>query len=104
MATTDDYQEEDAKMVIIPLVRSNDREEFGFLKTENRINVLLSRAQCGHCLFGDVETYTPANMWKTICFHTAHRGHLSARESYKTTYKRPIDGRKQSISTIFRLE
>ena len=47
IATVDNFQGEEAKVVIISLVRSNDERKCGFLKTSNRINVLLSRAQHG---------------------------------------------------------
>ncbi|KAF9106328.1 hypothetical protein BGX27_009209 [Mortierella sp. AM989] len=55
--TIDNYQGEEAKIVIISLVRSDISEDelsfkskssIGFLKSPNRTNVLLSRAQHGH--------------------------------------------------------
>ena len=45
IATVDNFQGEEAKVIIISLVRSNDERKCGFLKTSNRINVLLSRAR-----------------------------------------------------------
>ncbi|KAF2214180.1 hypothetical protein CERZMDRAFT_37555, partial [Cercospora zeae-maydis SCOH1-5] len=36
---------EEAKVVIISLVRSNNSNNCGFLRTPNRINVLLSRTK-----------------------------------------------------------
>ncbi|KKK22768.1 hypothetical protein ARAM_003912 [Aspergillus rambellii] len=44
VATVDNFQGEEAKVVVISLVRSNSQNHCGFLRTENRINVLLSRA------------------------------------------------------------
>ncbi|KAI9816467.1 MAG: hypothetical protein M1827_001599 [Pycnora praestabilis] len=41
VATIDNFQGEEAKVIIISLVRSNDQRNCGFLKTSNRINVLL---------------------------------------------------------------
>ena len=41
VATVDNFQGEEAKVVIISLVRSNDEKKCGFLRTTNRINVLL---------------------------------------------------------------
>jgi hypothetical protein len=38
---------EEAKVIVVSLVRSNDERKCGFLKTSNRINVLLSRARHG---------------------------------------------------------
>ncbi|RBR18272.1 hypothetical protein FVER53590_00185 [Fusarium verticillioides] len=47
LATVDNFQGEEAKVIIVSLVRSNEQRKVGFLRTENRINVLLSRAQHG---------------------------------------------------------
>ena len=41
IATVDNFQGEEAKVVIISLVRSNPANKCGFLRTTNRINVLL---------------------------------------------------------------
>ncbi|KAF9173649.1 hypothetical protein BGX20_002554 [Mortierella sp. AD010] len=64
LRTIDNYQGEEAKIVIISLVRSDvDQDELmfkskssiGFLKSPNRTNVLLSRAQHGMFLIGNAE-------------------------------------------------
>ncbi|KAK5125064.1 hypothetical protein LTR85_001255 [Meristemomyces frigidus] len=47
LATVDNFQGEEAKVVVVSLVRSNAQGKCGFLSTPNRINVLLSRAQHG---------------------------------------------------------
>ena len=47
LATVDNFQGEEAKVIVVSLVRSNDERRCGFLKTSNRINVLLSRARHG---------------------------------------------------------
>ncbi|KAF5557229.1 NFX1-type zinc finger-containing protein [Fusarium mexicanum] len=57
LATVDNFQGEEAKVIIVSLVRSNAQRKVGFLRTENRINVLLSRAQHGMYLIGNSETY-----------------------------------------------
>ncbi|MCJ1379502.1 hypothetical protein MMC17_002603 [Xylographa soralifera] len=41
IATVDNFQGEEADVVIISLVRSNEKRSCGFLRTTNRINVLL---------------------------------------------------------------
>jgi len=45
IATVDNFQREEAKVIVISLIRSNDERKCEFLKTLNRINVLLSRAR-----------------------------------------------------------
>lgn len=42
--TVDSYQGKENRIVIVSLVRSNDRGQIGFLDRDNRINVALSRA------------------------------------------------------------
>lgn len=66
MATVDNFQGEEAKVVIVSLVRSNKEKKVGFLRTSNRINVLLSRAQHGMYLLGNAETYSSQPMWEQI--------------------------------------
>jgi hypothetical protein len=66
VATVDNFQGEEAKIVIISLVRSNAEKKVGFLKTTNRINVLLSRAQHGMYLIGNARTYSNIPMWSQV--------------------------------------
>ncbi|KAF9559902.1 hypothetical protein EC968_006425 [Mortierella alpina] len=60
LRTIDNFQGEEADIVIISLVRSSSREDehamsstIGFLRSSNRTNVLLSRARHGMYLIGD---------------------------------------------------
>ena len=53
---------EEAKVIVISLVRSNKEGKAGFLNTSNRINVLLSRAMHGMVLVGNVDTFVAAKM------------------------------------------
>ncbi|KAG0086969.1 hypothetical protein BGZ92_007708 [Podila epicladia] len=61
LRTIDNYQGEEAKIVIISLVRNNTANDptasgkIGFLKSPNRTNVLLSRAQHGMFIIGNAE-------------------------------------------------
>jgi hypothetical protein len=66
IATVDNFQGEEAKIIIVSLVRSNDKQTVGFLKTTNRVNVLLSRAQHGMYLVGNSETYSNVPMWQKV--------------------------------------
>jgi hypothetical protein len=66
IATVDNFQGEEAKIVIISLVRSNMMKSVGFLKTTNRINVLLSRAKHGMYLIGNADTYAHIPMWSKV--------------------------------------
>ncbi|KAK6392349.1 hypothetical protein LTR65_003805 [Meristemomyces frigidus] len=53
VVTVDSYQGEENKVVLLSLVRSNDKDQIGFLNTDNRVCVALSRAQCGLYIFGN---------------------------------------------------
>ncbi len=66
LATVDNFQGEEAKVVIVSLVRSNKENKPGFLKTPNRINVLLSRAQHGMYIFGNTKTTESITMWHEV--------------------------------------
>ncbi|KAL6854624.1 hypothetical protein J3F83DRAFT_477514 [Trichoderma novae-zelandiae] len=65
-ATVDNFQGEEAKVIIISLVRSNLQKRCGFLSTSNRINVLLSRAQHGMYIIGNSSTYYNVPMWQQV--------------------------------------
>jgi hypothetical protein len=65
LATVDDFQGQEAKVVIISLVRSKDRK-WGFLRASNRINVLLSRAQHGMYIIGNTDTFAHVPMWADV--------------------------------------
>ena len=66
LATIDNFQGEEAKVIVISLVRSNEQNRCGFLRTENRINVLLSRAQHGMYIIGNSETSRTVPMWDAV--------------------------------------
>ncbi|KAG0297679.1 hypothetical protein BGZ96_005343 [Linnemannia gamsii] len=75
LRTIDNYQGEEAKVIIISLVRSdvrtkdaNSSASIGFLKSPNRTNVLLSRAQHGMYLIGKASLMNQSKhgMWPKV--------------------------------------
>lgn len=66
VATVDNFQGEEAKVVVISLVRSNNQNRCGFLRTSNRINVLLSRAKHGTYIIGNSATSSHVTMWAQV--------------------------------------
>jgi len=66
IATVDNFQGEEAKVIVVSLVRSNDKNKPGFLRTTNRINVLLSRAQHGMYIFGNFQTMANVPVWHHV--------------------------------------
>ncbi|KAK8017054.1 NFX1-type zinc finger-containing protein 1 [Apiospora rasikravindrae] len=76
LATVDNFQGEEAKVVIISLVRSNEEKRCGFLSTSNRINVLLSRAKHGMYIIGNSETYGNVRMWTQVIDILRNKGNI----------------------------
>ncbi|KAM0345493.1 hypothetical protein ACHAPU_006420 [Fusarium lateritium] len=66
LATLDNFQGEEAKIIIVFLTRSNPQRQVGLLGTESRINMLLSRAKNGMYLIGNSETYMNIPMWADV--------------------------------------
>ncbi|KAL4876729.1 P-loop containing nucleoside triphosphate hydrolase protein [Aspergillus karnatakaensis] len=66
VATIDNFQGEEAKVVVISLVRSNNQNQCGFLRTPNRVNVLLSRAKHGMYIIGNSTTSRGVAMWGKV--------------------------------------
>lgn len=78
LATVDNFQGEEAKVIVVSLVRSNENRKVGFLRTENRINVLLSRAQHGMYLIGNSQTYLHVQMWQDVYDQLSAMGAVGA--------------------------
>lgn len=55
VVTVDSYQGEENEIVLLSLVRSNDKFKIGFLNVDNRVCVALSRAKRGFYVFGNGE-------------------------------------------------
>ncbi|KAI9800521.1 MAG: hypothetical protein M1825_004069 [Sarcosagium campestre] len=66
VSTIDNFQGEEAKVVILTTVRSNAAGRVGFLKTENRINVACSRARDGFYVIGNAACVEQVDMWRKI--------------------------------------
>jgi len=66
VATVDNFQGEEADIIIASLVRSNDKGNIGFLKEEQRVNVLMSRARVGMFMVGNAETLCRSSKGKQL--------------------------------------
>ena len=56
LATIDNFQGEEADVVIVSTVRCNSNGRIGFLRFDNRVNVMFSRAKHGMYVFGSKAT------------------------------------------------
>ncbi|KAG6014275.1 hypothetical protein E4U43_006735 [Claviceps pusilla] len=78
VATVDNFQGEEADVVVISLVRSNPQNKCGFLSTSNRINVLLSRAKHGMYIIGNSNTYRSVPMWQKVIKRLEDEGNFGS--------------------------
>ena len=80
VAAVDDFQGEENDIILLSLVRSNQKNNVGFLKEDTRVCVSLSRAKWGLYVFGNFEMLrgqvgTP---WPDIIEDVQKRGLLSS--------------------------
>ena len=67
VAVLDSYQGEENKIILLSLVRSNKRNDIGFLSLSNRISVILSRAQFGFFIIGNMDCFAKTkNTWRKV--------------------------------------
>lgn len=67
VSTVDGYQGEENDIVILSLVRSNQHNNIGFLKTNNRVCVALSRARHGFFMIGNMNCLkASSDTWYSI--------------------------------------
>ena len=86
VATIDNYQGEEADIIIVSLVRSNRENSIGFLQEPERVNVMLSRARLCEIVIGNTEVLQSARrarrsaselsggpLWEAILSHLFER-------------------------------
>ncbi|VEU23897.1 DEKNAAC105088 [Brettanomyces naardenensis] len=56
ISTVDGFQGREKEVIILSLVRSNDKRDVGFLSDEKRLNVSITRCKKQLCVVGDFET------------------------------------------------
>ena len=67
VTSIDNYQGEENHIILLSLVRSNKENNVGFLKTDNRVCVALSRAKKGLFVIGNLKQIaTKSSLWKRI--------------------------------------
>ena len=77
LTVVDNYQGEENNIIILSLVRSNNFGKIGFLATENRICVALSRAKHGLYILGNFDHLAAhSTLWKQISTYMKGKGHF----------------------------
>ncbi|KAH9066137.1 hypothetical protein EDB87DRAFT_1732090 [Lactarius vividus] len=84
IGTVDTFQGQEAKIVIISLVRNSGAFEegnasIGFLKSSNRINVALSRAKHGLYILGNASNLRKNETWRTVLDEMENENQLYQR-------------------------
>ena len=78
VSTVDNFQGEEADIVLVSLVRSNAKNKIGFVAAKQRVNVLLTRARDGLVLVGNAECMRAGSraapgrasgVWDTVLQH-----------------------------------
>ena len=67
MCAVDNFQGEENDIILLSLVRSNEERNIGFLQTENRVCVALSRAKKGFYCIGNISLLKEKSpLWRKI--------------------------------------
>ena len=67
VSTVDNFQGEENDIILLSLVRSNQEESIGFLSTENRVCVALSRARHAlYCIGNFTQLCSKSEIWEKI--------------------------------------
>ena len=78
--TVDAFEGEEADVVILSLVRSNEAERIGFLDKAQRLNVAISRAKRLLIVVGDIETVTGRegqDLYRPLLEHIQENGRVA---------------------------
>ncbi|CAL5341019.1 unnamed protein product [Camellia sinensis] len=79
ISTVDGFQGREKEAIIISMVRSNSKEQVGFLSDRRRMNVVVTRARRQCCLVCDTETVTGDGFLKRLIeYFEEHGEYLSA--------------------------
>ncbi|KAK7498029.1 hypothetical protein BaRGS_00010617, partial [Batillaria attramentaria] len=77
VTSVDNYQGEENDVIILSLVRSNEEGSVGFLGTDNRVCVALSRARNGLYAFGNFKILCErSKLWQKVVATAQERGQL----------------------------
>ena len=77
VCAVDNFQGEENDIILLSLVRSNEEGRIGFLQTENRVCVALSRAKKGFFCIGNMSLLeTKSKLWNDIVSDMREQGNI----------------------------
>jgi len=91
ISTIDNFQGEEADIVLVSLTRSNKQGMIGFLQGKERVNVLLSRAKHGMILFGNRDTLIKCSLWEKILHRFETQASLLPHLNFKCERHGAVD-------------
>ena len=103
LTNADNYQGEESDIVIVSLTRSNADGDIGFMRSPERLNVLLSRARKALILVGNSDTFVTsrkgAETWKPLIEHLSDTNVIfdgfpvrcEQHPDFKSTLREPED-------------
>ena len=81
--SVDGFQGREKEIIILSLVRSNDRREVGFLSERRRINVAVTRAKRHLAVVCDSETVSNDSTIKTLIDHLQENGDIVCAQEFE---------------------
>ena len=77
VSSVDNFQGEENDVILLSLVRNNEDDKIGFLKTNNRVCVALSRARKGLYIMGNSKMLSKESpLWKAVLADFDKRGYI----------------------------
>jgi superfamily I DNA and/or RNA helicase len=77
LSSADQFQGEESDVIILSLVRSNERGDIGFLAVQNRVVVALSRARHGMYVLGNARLLAQRNpLWRDVAGRLQTEGRI----------------------------
>ncbi|KAA6359538.1 MAG: putative Regulator of nonsense transcripts 1 [Streblomastix strix] len=88
VASVDSFQGKEKDFIIFSCVRSNKKNEIGFLKDIRRLNVAITRARCGLIILGNAYVLSYNQLWNNFLVHLKERNCLvqGTFNNYKPFY------------------
>ncbi|XP_050436996.1 NFX1-type zinc finger-containing protein 1-like [Adelges cooleyi] len=104
VSSVDGYQGEENEIVLLSLVRSNSYNSVGFLKTNNRVCVALSRARLGFYIAGNLDLLSRASkLWESIKKYLCKTQAIGSKLKLRCTSHNKVLGEVSSAANFMKV-